>query len=283
MYSLGATIYHALVGAAPFEGTDPNEVVKARFLSDAKRPSELRPGLPPAIDEVILKMMAREVIDRYPTWEACIGDINKLLAAGIVIDDSAAAKAELSKPDAGEDGESGGEEASSSESSPTSAKKGGRRLVLKGRRKMVMKKRSSASDAAEETSDAENGSEAADVDGVEPMEDGEDSAEIAEVDGEASNGKKQMTIGKMIMLGVVGIVVILVLAAGGIVWYVQSSRAAEAQKRMELLNAKAVEARDAIQTTLKAHTPISETTIGTKEYPIPLREPLVTSIIPQSI
>ena len=61
-----------------------------------------------------------------------------------------------------------------------------------------------------------------------------------------------MTIGKMIMLGALGVVTILVLAAGGIVWYVQSSRAAEERERLALMNAKATEAKEAIKTTLKS-------------------------------
>ena len=257
MYSLGATIYHALVGAAPFEGTDPNEVVKARFLADAKPPSEARPGLPKALDSVILKMMAREVIDRYPTWEACIGDINKVLAAGIVIDESAAAKAEL-----GSNAEGTVEEAASSDAtSAASPKKGGRRLVMKGRRRMVMKKRPGS---AAETVEQEGQTGLADVENVDAAEDAgnQEAEETGDAGTPASEGKKQMTIGKMIMLGAVAIVAILAVAAGGIVWYVSSSRAAEAQKRMELLNAKAAEAREAIQTTLRSSRDFADEVAG---------------------
>lgn len=257
MYSLGATIYHALVGAAPFEGTDPNEVVKARFLADAKPPSEARPGLPKALDSVILKMMAREVIDRYPTWEACIGDINKVLAAGIVIDESAAAKAEL-----GSNAEGTVEEAASSDAtSAASPKKGGRRLVMKGRRRMVMKKRPGS---AAETVEQEGQTGLADVENVDAAEDAgnQEAEETGDAGTPASEGKKQMTIGKMIMLGAVAVVAILAVAAGGIVWYVSSSRAAEAQKRMELLNAKAAEAREAIQTTLRSSRDFADEVAG---------------------
>ena len=251
MYSLGATIYHALVGEAPFEGIDPNEVVKARFMTDAKPPSAVRPGLPAELDRVILKMMAREVIDRYPTWEACVGDINKVLAAGIVIDESAASKAELGE-DSAVEGESPSEATSTSS---TSVKTGGRRLVMKGRRKMVVKKRTGASAMAEPVeTDLQV---QADTDGSADLESVDTSAksnvsDIDETEPVAPEGKKQMTIGKMIMLGAIGIVVILAVAAGGLVWYMQHSKAVEEQKRMELLAAKTAEAKDAVQTTLKS-------------------------------
>lgn len=251
MYSLGATIYHALVGVAPFEGTDPNEVVKARFLADAKPPSEVRPGLPKALDKVILKMMAREIVDRYPTWEVCIGDINKVLAAGIVIDESAVAKAALAETAEA----TGGADAASA----TSAKKDGRRLVMKGRRKMVMKKRSSSGGTM--GSDDQTG-----LFGGESQTSAESSigSMVSGDDGQNAvpEGKKQMTIGKMIMLGVIGIVAILAVTAGGIVWYMASSRAAEEQRRMDLMLAKATEAREAIQTTLKSSRDFADEVAG---------------------
>ena len=267
MYSLGATIYHALTGVAPFEGSDPNEVVKARFLSDAKPPSEMRPGLPSEIDRVILKMMAREVIDRYPTWEACVGDINKLLAAGIVIDDSAAAKAELARQEPSGASEDDAEESSEEGTSATPVKKGGRRLVLKGKRKMVMKKRSATSATAAETADDEAQTSGTGLSDIEVDDVAEETveSEAAEAEETAPEGKKQMTIGKMIMLGAIGIVAILVLAAGGLVWYMQSARAAEEKARTELLNAKAAEARDAIQTTLKSSRDFAAEVAGLRE------------------
>ena len=242
MYSLGATIYHALTGVAPFEGTDPNEVVKARFLSDAKPPSAVRPGLPAELDRIILKMMAREVIDRYPTWEACIGDINRLLAAGIVVDEKAAAAAEL------------GEAAPSA----APARKGGKRLMIKGRRRMTLK-----TGAAAEPSSGAGG-------GEEPTSEGETSAEGGAETGpsggeEASAGKKQMTIGKMIGLGALGVVVVLALAAGGLIWYVQSSRAKAERERIALMNAKADEARLAIKATLKSSRDFADLVVGLRE------------------
>lgn len=256
MYSLGATIYHALVGVAPFEGSDPNEVVKARFLADAKPPSEIRPGLPKALDSVILKMMAREVIDRYPTWETCIGDINKVLAAGIVIDESIAAKAELSRQNPSES--AGADEADSGANATPSAsvRTGGRKLVMKGRRKMVMKRRP-ASAATPEAAGGEGRTGVTAPNAIDQA-----GAETGGIDNSAREGGKQMTIGRMIMLGVIAIVAILAVAAGGIVWYVSASRAAEVQKRTELLKAKATEAREAIKTTLKSSRDFADEVAG---------------------
>ena len=242
MYSLGATIYHALTGVAPFEGDDPNAVVKARFLSDAKPPSAVRPGLPAELDRIILKMMAREVIDRYPTWEACLGDINRLLATGIVVDEKAAAAADL------------GEAAPSA----APARKGGRRLMIKGKRRMTLK----TNTGVESASGAEEAGEGTSAEGESAAEDAETEAPSGE---EAAAGKKQMTIGKMIGLGALGIVVVLALAAGGLIWYVQSSRAKAERERIALMNAKADEARLAIKATLKSSRDFAELVVGLRE------------------
>lgn len=248
MYSLGATIYHAITGVPPFEGEDPEAVVRKRFLENPKPPSEVRPGLPASIDRILLKMMAREVIDRYPTWEACIGDINRALAEGVAIDDKAAAAAAVAAAESA----SGGSE--QQESAPEPAK-GGKRLVMKGKRKKMFKKTkdSSASTAAESEGDvppdaADEAVEGEEVDGADEDNLGETASQ------DEADEKPQMTIGKIIMLGAVGVVVLLLLVAGGLVWYIQSSKAAAERERIALMNSKADEAKGSIRATMKSAT-----------------------------
>ena len=79
IYSLGGTLYHALTGVAPFEGMDATEVVKARFNGPPKKPSEVRPGIPAKIDDIILRMLEMEPSMRYPTYESLKGDITRFL------------------------------------------------------------------------------------------------------------------------------------------------------------------------------------------------------------
>ncbi len=82
MYSLGGTLYHALTGVAPFEGTDAIAVVKKRFDGMPKKPSEVRAGIPPAIDALIMKMLAFNREDRYPTFEALVQAFKEVLTTG---------------------------------------------------------------------------------------------------------------------------------------------------------------------------------------------------------
>jgi serine/threonine-protein kinase len=80
IYSLGATLYHAVTGVAPFEGADATEVVTARFNGPAKKPSEVRSDLPPELDSILLRMLEVEPAMRYPTYESLLSDINRYLA-----------------------------------------------------------------------------------------------------------------------------------------------------------------------------------------------------------
>ena len=83
MYSLGGTLYHALTGVAPFEGDDSIAVVKKRFDGMPKRPSELRADLTPAIDDLVMKMLAFDKEERYPSFEALLDAFKNVLTSGL--------------------------------------------------------------------------------------------------------------------------------------------------------------------------------------------------------
>ena len=83
MYSLGGTLYHALTGVPPFDGEDAIEVVKARFKGAPKKPSEIRPGLTPAVDNLVMTMLALNKEDRFPSFEALIEEIKEVLKSGL--------------------------------------------------------------------------------------------------------------------------------------------------------------------------------------------------------
>ncbi len=80
IYSLGGTLYHALTGQPPFEGADANAVVMARFNGPPRKPSEVRPGLPPELDAILMRMLELEPAMRYPTYQSLMGDIKRYLA-----------------------------------------------------------------------------------------------------------------------------------------------------------------------------------------------------------
>jgi serine/threonine protein kinase len=57
IYGLGATLYHALTGALPFQGRRNLQVLRKKLQTDFAPASGLVPGLPRQIDEVIRKAL----------------------------------------------------------------------------------------------------------------------------------------------------------------------------------------------------------------------------------
>jgi len=81
IYSLGATLYHAIAGVPPFDGTDISAVVKARFISDPTPLRSLRGSIvPEEVDAIILRMMAKEPSKRFPTYGSLLSDMRRYLA-----------------------------------------------------------------------------------------------------------------------------------------------------------------------------------------------------------
>ena len=129
-------------------------------------------------------------------------------------------------------------------------------MVIKGKRRMMLKTSSSETEPAGSGDGAEDPGTDESAEDVEQGQDADQGAPAA---------KKQMTIGKMIALGALGIVVVLVLAAGGLVWYVQSSREKAERERIALMNAKADEAKAAIKATLKSSRDFADLVAGLRE------------------
>jgi serine/threonine protein kinase len=65
VYSLGCLLCECLTGAPPFPGTREVEVLYAHLKSPPPRISALRPGLPPALDDVLARALAKLPDERY--------------------------------------------------------------------------------------------------------------------------------------------------------------------------------------------------------------------------
>lgn len=83
MYSLGVVAYELLTGRLPFEGDTMAALFDAIANKKVLPPSERRLEIPDVLDEIILKMMARNPEDRYPTWAALEAEIAELGRFGI--------------------------------------------------------------------------------------------------------------------------------------------------------------------------------------------------------
>ena len=78
IYALGATFYHMVTGKPPFEGRSQVSIIVAHVEEDPPSPRTLCSNVPDALSEVIGKMMARKVTDRYETYDQLVEDLELL-------------------------------------------------------------------------------------------------------------------------------------------------------------------------------------------------------------
>jgi hypothetical protein len=82
VYSLGCSIFHCLAGSVPYQGQTDVEVVFAHLRGEPPPLSSRVAGLPPALDGVIARAMARSKEDRYLTCSALVAAAAAQVPAG---------------------------------------------------------------------------------------------------------------------------------------------------------------------------------------------------------
>lgn len=82
VYSLGIILYQMLTGRLPFTGGQDSDVIALIYQQLEKapeRPSQINPEIPVAVEEVVLRAMAKNRDDRY----ASVGDMARALTAAV--------------------------------------------------------------------------------------------------------------------------------------------------------------------------------------------------------
>lgn len=75
IYALGIVLYELLTGRFPFEADTPMAMLAARLLQSPQPPRTYRGDLPLAVEDVIMRALARRPEARYPSAQAMIDDL----------------------------------------------------------------------------------------------------------------------------------------------------------------------------------------------------------------
>lgn len=80
IYSLGATLYHLLIGSPAFAGGDLSKLLHSVRTGEFAPPREIRADVPPPLNSICLKAMALKQEDRFATAQEMAAEIERWLA-----------------------------------------------------------------------------------------------------------------------------------------------------------------------------------------------------------
>ncbi len=78
LYSLGAVMYEMVTGMLPVRGDNFIDIANAIANEVPKSPSQYVTGVPPELDQIILKLLEKDRGNRYPSARQLLSDLNTL-------------------------------------------------------------------------------------------------------------------------------------------------------------------------------------------------------------
>lgn len=77
IYSIGVMMYEMLAGVPPFTGAAPS-VLAAHVMTPPRPLHELRPGVPPALERLVMRCLAKDPADRFENGDALLAELESL-------------------------------------------------------------------------------------------------------------------------------------------------------------------------------------------------------------
>ena len=72
IYSFGVVLYEMVVGRVPFNADTPFSIIHDHIFTPLPLPSQVNPLVPESVERVLLKALAKDRADRYPSVEALV-------------------------------------------------------------------------------------------------------------------------------------------------------------------------------------------------------------------
>ncbi len=91
LYSAGVVLYEMLTGKTPFTGDTPIEIAMKHLNEQPHPPSDLREDIPPELDQIVLRSLAKDPHERYAAAEEFSADLDRVEAGLPVAPETAAA------------------------------------------------------------------------------------------------------------------------------------------------------------------------------------------------
>ncbi|MCI0709028.1 MAG: protein kinase [Chloroflexi bacterium] len=77
IYSLGIVLYELVVGRVPYTGDTPHAIIYNHIYTPLPPPSEVNPTVPRSVQVVLMRALAKNPDDRYPTAGAMMRDFRE--------------------------------------------------------------------------------------------------------------------------------------------------------------------------------------------------------------
>lgn len=78
LFSFGVVMYEKLTGHMPFKGKRAMEVFIEHTKWKFPPPRQLNPNIPQKLEQIVLKLLAKEPTQRYPTADMVLGELERL-------------------------------------------------------------------------------------------------------------------------------------------------------------------------------------------------------------
>jgi serine/threonine-protein kinase len=80
LYALGILAYEMLTGALPFPAKTPGEMITAHLKTMPPPPSKVKPGIPPLMDQIVLKLLEKQRDKRFANTDELRKELARVAA-----------------------------------------------------------------------------------------------------------------------------------------------------------------------------------------------------------